>query len=191
MFAAEVNINFLVHPCLALKVCRPFSRTTVPALSQYHTISTASPLSLLVLVFAAGIWAGHMLGFFQWLKSSPLILPGPSGSRLRWGSLAVTGSHEVGGKHHGLGFHKGLFALHTTFCERMHLMVFPPLFFSLFSKEFLMGDQQIKFKSVSHTLLPSQRCNLGQISVSASDVGIVTPIAQSLASLYFYLVCVF
>lgn len=55
-----------------------------------------------------------------------------------------------------------------------------------------MGDEQIKFKSASHTLLPSQRCNLGQISASASDVGIVTSIAQSLASLnYFYLVCVF
>lgn len=52
-----------------------------------------------------------------------------------------------------------------------------------------MGDEQNKFQSASHTLLCSQRCNLGQISVSASDV---TPIAQSLTSLnYFYLVCVF
>lgn len=63
--------------------------------------------------------------FFQGLRSSP----GPSGSRLRWGSLAVTGSHEVGGKHHSLGFHKVLFALHTTLCERMHLMGFLPSFF--------------------------------------------------------------
>lgn len=71
-------------------------------------------------------------------------------------------------------------------------MHFPLFFSSLFTTEFTMADEQIKFKSASHTLLPSQRCNLGQISVSASDVGIVTLIAQSLASLnYFYLVCVF
>lgn len=52
-----------------------------------------------------------------------------------------------------------------------------------------MEDEQIKFKSISHTpSLPPQRCNLGQISVSASDVSIVAVIAQSLTLLnYFYL----
>lgn len=43
------------------------------------------------------VWAGCMfVVFFQGLKSSPLSSSGISGSRLRWGSLPVTGSHTAG-----------------------------------------------------------------------------------------------
>lgn len=71
--------------------------------------------------------------------------------------------------------------------EGMHLkFLFPLLFLFIFTISFTTEDEQIKFKSVSHTpSLPPQRCNLGQISVSASGVSIVAVIAQSLTSLNY------
>lgn len=151
MIAAQVRSNFLVHPSLALKVCGPFSRISVPGLSQYHTVSTASPLSLLFFFSVTEELSSELIWTIRCQAEV-----GVSGCyRLTWSQWEAP--------QFRISQRPFCFAYNILWKDASDGLF--PLLFSLFCTEFTMGDEQIKFKSASHTPLPSQRCNLGQISV--------------------------